>query len=183
MPIEDQESFAAGLALLRTHLRGAEGPPNRELLRKRIETFAQRPRPFLPGPSSFLARWPSEGECFPPTNAQFCWVKPELILLKRSGIESFIHDTSDSARLRATPSDSDAVDGVADFALRLFHEVGDATGLGELFGPLDPGRSVAYLDIAGYRIPRLPAIHVVTVNGNHRLAALAALRVPCVLAL
>jgi hypothetical protein len=72
------------------------------------------------------------------------------------------------------------VTGLGEFAARIAAERGDPAGLAELFGP-SYATGMPMLDLQGWQTP-LGAVFRVDTNGNHRLAALAALGVPCVLA-
>ena len=139
----------------------------------RIEEYAARPRPYLPRASRELG-----------TSETFtAWINPGRILLKSPGTKSFIHDNSHAARsihTSQTTRDHEPVeplDGLPDLAERIAVEKGDPEGLKELFGdPTSPA-----IQVEAWNMPIGPLFRIET-NGNHRLAALAAIGVPCVLA-
>ncbi|WP_331765067.1 hypothetical protein [Nocardia sp. NBC_01388] len=166
------DCFRDGLDLLVTHLRHESVPP-REILAQRIENYAARPRPYLPRPARNLA-----------TSETFtAWINPGRILLKFAGTQSFIHDNSNAARRCRTGTgqrDYEPVEpmtGIAEFAERIAAEHGDSAGLAELFGePKTPA-----IQAQAWNVPSGLLFRIET-NGNHRLTALAALGVPCVLA-
>jgi hypothetical protein len=110
----------------------------------------------------------------PAPESAFCWVDPRRVLLAMAGTESVIHDTSNSPGQGVAP-----IEGLVDFAERLAFERGATQGLAKLFGPLDPGQ--CFIDVEGWDIPT-GGLFRIYANGNHRLTALAALGVPCVLA-
>jgi hypothetical protein len=165
-------SFRDGVNLLVTHLRHATAPA-RETLTARIEEYAARPRPYLPRASRELGA----SETFT------AWINPRRILLKSPGTRSFIHDNSHAARsLHTSPSPRDhqpvePLDGLPDLAERIALEKGDPDGLKELFG--DPNSPT--IQVEAWNMPIGPLFRIET-NGNHRLAALAAIGAPCVLA-
>ncbi|ORW12232.1 MULTISPECIES: hypothetical protein [Mycobacterium] len=157
--------FRGGLGLLRTYLRNLEGP-RRDVLVARRDDVLDRPRPFLPTNSTELR--PVEDD------EQVAWIDPRRILLKLPGRESLIHYNSN--RRDGTVS---AVEGIVDFAERIAHQRDDSRCLRALFGT--PAADIPHIDVEGWALPS-GSIFRVFFNGNHRVAALAALGVPCVLA-
>ena len=167
-------------AFLIKHLQGMEVPDIDELT-QRITHFASRPRPYLPDESF---EQPSAG--LPEQDVEWCWINPSRMLLKEPGTHSFIHDASDRAyyghhsERRRSP---DRITGIAEFARRIAKEHGEERGLEELLG-IGPDGSISddgvlRINVDGYESP-LGDIFRINGNGNHRLAALAALKVPCV---
>ncbi|BCK59462.1 hypothetical protein [Nocardia wallacei] len=164
--------FQDGLKLLASHLQH-EPIPELATLTQRIEDYAARPRPYLPRASRDLG-----------TSETFtAWINPARILLKLPGTRSFIHDNSHAARRRQTGASrseytpANPVAGITEFAERLAMEQGDPDGLAELFG----SAAEPAIQVEAWDMPAGPLFRVET-NGNHRVAALAALAVPCVLA-
>lgn len=164
--------FQGGLKLLVSYLQH-EPVPAPEILAQRIEDYAARPRPYLPRASRDLG-----------TSETFtAWINPARILLKLPGKRSFIHDNSNAARQcqnggrRSKYVPADPVAGIAEFAERIAMERGESAALNELFG--DPDEPA--IQVEAWDMPAGPLFRIET-NGNHRVAALAALAVPCVLA-
>ncbi|WP_194838507.1 hypothetical protein [Nocardia sp. XZ_19_369] len=160
MPIVAEDGFTGGLQLLIDHLRGIEPPPT-SVLRERVAAFADRPRPYLPKDARTAV-----------SETAVAWIDPRRVLLSRAGTASFIHDNSSRPGTGVAP-----VDGLTDFAGRLAAERADPEGLYTLFGSLDE----PMIQVEGWDMPTGWLFRVET-NGNHRLTALAALEVPCVLA-
>ncbi len=172
LPADSPDTFRGGLNLLVDHLR-QEPVPAREILTRRVEQYATGDRPYLPRPSRE----------FPASETFTAWINPARVLLKYPGTRSFIHDTSHSARRaqtgpgRADYKPTEPKAGISEFAERIAGERGDPDGLRELFGePDEPA-----VQVEAWNMPIGPLFRVDT-NGNHRLTALAALAVPCVLA-
>ncbi|NKY53973.1 hypothetical protein [Nocardia vermiculata] len=169
---DNARRFQDGLKLLVSHLQH-EPVPNPAVLAQRIEDYAARPRPYLPRGSRDLG-----------TSETFtAWISPARILLKLPGTRSFIHDNSNAARRRQTGTSrseyvpANPVAGIAEFAARIAMERGEPAGLAELLGhPDEPA-----IQVEAWDTPAGPLFRIET-NGNHRVAALAALAVPCVLA-
>lgn len=153
-----------GAALLVEHLRSVRVPPRGELV-ERITTYAHRPRPHLADEDIFAVPFTS-GDVL-----EKAWIDPRRILLKRPGTESFIHNQS------WTGVDS-IIESVAEMAERIAGERGSPRGLDTLFGP-HPANGIA---VEGWEVGDYGYVFAINDNGNHRLAALAALGVPCVLA-
>lgn len=185
LPANAKRFFCAGLSLLRSFLAdAAQREHDVAQLADAIRAFANRPRPDLPSPDL-----PTQSvvKGFTPTphdDRQRVWIDPRRILLKEPGLGSFSHDNSDVARAvarspgRSLPGPSDLVAATAQFARRLAREGGDADGLAEIFGNVKSGDAI---DVVGWEMP-LGSIFRIESNGNHRVAALGALGVPCVLA-
>lgn len=162
------------------HLQGMEVPDVDELT-KRITHFASRPRPYLPDESF--------GQLYaglPEQDVEWCWINPNRVLLKEPGTQSFIHDASDRAyydHQSERGRSPDRITGIAEFARRIANERGEERGLQELLGIGSDGSiaddGVLRINVDGYESP-LGDIFRINGNGNHRLAALAALEVPCV---
>lgn len=165
---------------LMRHLQQLETPDIDELT-ERIAQFASRPRPYLPDESFGQ---PHTG--MPQQDVEWCWIDPNRVLLKEPGTQSFIHDASDRAHYDHQPQrgpSSDRITGIAEFARRIAREHGEERGLHTLLG-IGPDGSIAEdgvlrINVDGYASP-LGDIFRIHGNGNHRLAALAALEVPCV---
>jgi hypothetical protein len=171
VPVDGPGELSGGAALLREHL--AAPPPAQAVLAERLLGFAGRPRPWLP--------------CGVSVRTEFAWISPGRILLGREGLDSFHHDNSDGARQRVRGEISrdayvpfDPVAGIPQFARRLAAEQGHPESLAELFGLPDPEVPL-HLMVEGWWTPA-GAVFRVSENGNHRLAAMAVLRAPCVLA-
>lgn len=162
--VESADSFAGGLSLLRTFLSQQPEEHTHEVLSDRTSAFVARPRPYMPR-ESLYAR---------PGEYQWAWIDPRLILLKNPGTKSLIHDNSNTPGRGVPP-----ITGIAEFAGRIAAERGDIEGLRKLFGHLDQLRPE--IMVQGWRTPA-GGYFVIETNGNHRVAALAALGVPCVLA-
>ncbi|MFD4407596.1 hypothetical protein ACFWPH_33005 [Nocardia sp. NPDC058499] len=164
--------FQDGLKLLTSHLRH-EPDPEPATLAQRIEDYAARPRPYLPRASRELG----VSETFT------AWISPARVLLKLPGTRSFIHDNGNAARRRQTSASqsphtaAEPVAGISEFAARIAMEQGDPAGLAELFGSADDPA----IQVEAWDTPAGPLFRIET-NGNHRVAALASLAVPCVLA-
>lgn len=162
------------------HLQGMEVPDVDELT-QRITHFASRPRPYLPDESF---ERPYAG--LPEQEVEWCWINPSRVLLKEPGTQSFIHDASDRAYYdhhSERGHSPDRITGIAEFARRIAREHGEERGLEELLG-ISPDGSISddgvlRINVDGYESP-LGDIFRINGNGNHRLAALAALEVPCV---
>lgn len=109
--------------------------------------------------------------------------EPARVFPGQDGLEAFFRDQGDWSRLpdpdQLVPR-QDPVLGLAEFAARIAQERGGTAGLAELFGP-SYATSMPFLSLNGWETP-LGAVFQVHSNGNHRLGALAALGVPCVLA-
>ncbi|AYF78135.1 hypothetical protein D7D52_34765 [Nocardia yunnanensis] len=167
---DSPDCFRDGLNLLVAHLR-AEAVPPREILAQRIQNYADRPRPYMASQRSW------RGSTFT------AWINPRRILLKERGTRSFIHDNSNATRQTRTTTgqpNSRHVEPLAslpEFAERIAYERGAPAGLTELFG--DP--ETPAIQVEAWKLPIGPLFRIET-SGNHRLAALAALAVPCVLA-
>ena len=167
-------------AFLTRHLQQLETPSIAELT-ERITHFASRPRPYLPDESFGQ---PHVG--IPEQDVEWCWINPRRVLLKEPGTNSLIHDESDRAYYAHQSErgrSPDRITGIAEFARRIAREHGEERGLHELLGiGLDGSISedgVLRINVDGYASP-LGGIFRIHGNGNHRLAALAALEVPCV---
>lgn len=162
------------------HLQQLETPGIDELT-ERITQFASRPRPYLPDESFGQ---PHVG--MPVQDVEWCWINPSRVLLKEPGTQSFIHDESDRAHYTHQPQrghSPDRISGIAEFARRIAKEQGEECGLHELLG-INPNGSIAEdgilrVNVDGYSSP-LGDIFRIHGNGNHRLAALASLGVPCI---
>jgi hypothetical protein len=154
--------FAGGLHLLTHHLRQLETPP-RDVLRDRILTYANRPRPYLPELSPLGQARDFTEHSFSP-HRTFAWVDPRRILLKEPGTKSFIHYD---------------IDGLVDFACRIAEQRGNPDMLHSLLG--NPGDGAAHVHIEGWSVFS-DQIFRIQINGNHRLTVFAALGVPCILA-
>lgn len=176
----DEMFFPAGAMLLRDDLASRTAPDTAELSARVVE-FAARPRPFLPYPSTALSI--VQGAAARSVESEAWWVDPARVFPGRDGTASFFRDQGDWQR---RPQDSehaprhDPVMGLAEFAARIAAERGDPAGLAHLFGP-SYATGMPMLDLLGWQTP-LGAVFRVNTNGNHRLAALAVLGVPCVLA-
>lgn len=165
---------------LTRHLKHLEVPEIDELT-ARITRFASRPRPYLPQES---IGQPHTG--MPEQEVEWCWINPNRVLLAMPGTQSLIHDESDRAYYDHQPQrgrSPDRTNGIAEFARRIAKEHGEEPGLHTLLG-IGPDGSISddrvpRINVEGYTSP-LGDIFRVNVNGNHRLAALAALEVPCV---
>ncbi|WP_280461018.1 hypothetical protein [Nocardia carnea] len=169
---DNTRRFQDGLKLLVSHLQ--HGPVLKpETIAQRIEDYAARPRPYLPRASRDLGG----SETFT------AWINPARILLKLPGTRSFIHDNSNAARRRQNGASrskytpANPVAGITEFAERIAMERGDPAGLAELFGCADEPA----IQVEAWDMPAGPLFRIET-NGNHRVAALATLAVPCVLA-
>lgn len=181
LPITDQESALTGATILTDHLRQHGSVSDAELA-GRIESFVDRPRPYLPGPSPFYSTIMST-DVWPHEEVQYAWVAPRRIMLSAPGHKSFTHDNSNQARNfesahlpnRRTPP----IEGLRQFAARIARERADPDGLDELLGPDHNGDPL--IDVEGWDCPIGPVFRI-SYNGNHRLTALAALDAPCVLA-
>lgn len=167
-------------AFLIRHLQHLENPSLDELT-ERITQFASRPRPYLPDESFGQ---PYAGT--PQQDVEWCWINPNRVLLKEPGTQSFIHDASDRAHYASQPQcgpSPDRVTGIAEFARRIASEHGEERGLHTLLGIGEDGAisddGVLRINVDGFASP-LGDIFRINGNGNHRLAALAALEVPCV---
>lgn len=167
-------------AFLVRHLQQLETPDIDELT-ERITQFASRPRPYLPDETFGQ---PHAG--MPQQDVEWCWVNPNRVLLKEPGTQSFIHDASDRAHFAHQPQrglSPDRITGIAEFARRIAREHGEERGLHTLLGIGADGSisqdGVLRINVDGYTSP-LGDIFRIHGNGNHRLAALAALEVPCV---
>lgn len=171
VPVDAIEDLAGGVALLRGHLDAALA--SQDDLAYRLQQYAYRPRPDLP--TGNFAR------------TEFAWIDPARILLGREGMDSFHHDNSDQHRERIRGGTSlrgyqraDPVAGMPQFARRLAAERGHPHGLAELFG-LPTLDAPTRLAVGGWWTPA-GAVFQVSENGNHRTAAMAMLKAPCVLA-
>jgi hypothetical protein len=170
-PVDAIDDMACGVALLRGHLATAQAP--QDVLLSRLQRYAYRPRPYLP--TGCAAR------------TEFAWIDPARILLGRDGMDSFHHDNSDQHRQhiqgeapRAEYQRADPVAGIPQFAQRLAAERGHPHGLAEIFG-LPALDAPTRLAVGGWWTPA-GAVFQVSENGNHRTAAMAILKAPCVLA-
>ncbi|MCA2304874.1 hypothetical protein JF770_15005 [Mycobacterium intracellulare] len=166
VPSDIEQWYRGGLGLLTTYLCNLQVPP-RNVLAARRDNFLDRPRPFLPSSSGSSGR---AGE----NDEQVAWVDPRRILLKLPGRASLIHDNSN--RRAGTVS---SVAGIIDFAERIAHQRDDSHSLRALFGT--PATELPYIDVEGWALPS-GSVFRIFFNGNHRVTALAALGVPCVLA-
>lgn len=157
-----------GAAILVDYLRTMQVPDHDELVR-RIEAYAARPRP----------QFAHEDHVSVPARDvdgyHMAWIDPRRILLARPGTSSFIHDQSDSGD---APS---MIDGVADMAARIAAERGSPAGLDRLFNSFHPHPGTGIM-VDGWDVGSYGRVFRVNANGNHRLAAVSALGVPCVLA-
>lgn len=176
----DEIYFPVGSKLLRTYL--AELPkPNVEDLLDQVLSFADRPRPDLPSTSNPWS--PVTGAAARYVESEALWVNPARVFPGRDGLESFFRDQGDWSQKSDAELHSQRRDpprGLAEFAARIAAERGDPSGLTRLFGPVY-ATSEPLLSLLGWETP-LGAVFQVHTNGNHRLGALAALQVPCVLA-
>lgn len=172
--------FPVGATLLRTYLSALPTPEIDELMR-RVLAFAERPRPDLPDPSNVLSSVAGAAARVVPSEP--LWVDPARVFSGRDGLTAYFRDQGDWSRVPESEPHvrrNEPVRGLAEFAARIAAEHGDPAGLCDLFGP-GYGDFEPYLCLQGWETP-LGAVFRVHSNGNHRLAALAALRVPCVLA-
>lgn len=176
----DATYFPAGANLLRTYLAELPEPDVEDLLNE-VQTFAERPRPDLPFPSNALS--PVAGAPARAMESEALWVDPARVFPGRDGMGAFFRDQGDWSRVPYPGpwvQRNEPARGLAEFAARIAAERGDPRGLTELFGPAF-GTSEPMLSLQGWETP-LGAVFQVHINGNHRLGALAALHVPCVLA-
>lgn len=172
--------FPVGASLLRTYLSELPKPDLEDLL-DRVHASAERSRPDLPYPSNALS--PVAGAPARTVRSEALWVDPARVFPGRDGMEAFFRDQGDWSRVPEPgpwAQRNEPARGLAEFAARIAAERGDPAGLTELFGPAY-GTSEPMLSLQGWETP-LGAVFQVHSNGNHRLGALAALQVPCVLA-
>lgn len=175
----EETYFPVGASLLRTYLSNLSTLDVENLLNQ-VLAFAERPRPDLPYPSDGLSLVAGAAARY--VESEALWVDPARVFPGRDGLEAFFRDQGDWSR---TPDAvfhqrNDPARGLAEFAARIAAERGDPAGLTELFGPAYAS-SEPLLSLQGWETP-LGAVFQVHSNGNHRLGALAALQVPCVLA-
>lgn len=171
IPLAAKGIARAGWQMLREYLQELPSP-RVEDLESLVIARNHRSRPFIPEEPT---AWIQVGE-FSEVE-EYALINPRRILASRPGDEWIIHDVSDASR-RADIEDYQPVPvsarGVAEFARRIAREKGDGDGLRELF-------SGGGIDVVGHQLPP-GALFIIEGNGNHRLAALTALEVPCVLA-